>query len=143
MLYPLATVEVAVHISEIKPGQVVIRCFSCRQFESKVRSCRKCMTVTCEQLHPPGRPLQKRDWTHEHGAKSRQNRKDNSEMQSHVVIERQPGHHTGVRWGNSPVVPEEGGIDLLEIGHNVFVRNHNPGGGPGRSGSVLQIRGVC
>src|SRR6476620_5821777 len=87
-VHPFATAEDSLHATEIMPGHVVVRCFACRQFESEVGCCRKCVSIGCKQLHPPGRMLQKRHRAREHSVKSQQSGRTNSQNQTHVVIER-------------------------------------------------------
>ncbi len=54
--------------------------FAAANSKAKFGRCRKCVTVACQQLHPSRRSLQERHRAGEHGVKSRQNRKDNSQI---------------------------------------------------------------
>lgn len=87
-MHPFTAAEDGFDPSKVEPGQVVIYCFCCRQFEGEVRCRRKRLALACHQLQPPGWSLQKRHRACEHSAASYDNRRTNSQNQTHVMIER-------------------------------------------------------
>ena len=116
------------HVTQIQPGQIVIRRPAHRQFEREVRRRRERAGVVGQQLHPPGRLLQKRHRTHQHcRAPEHAAGAEHAEEQAHVVVEGQPRHQSGVRRRNIAVVLEVVGHDLLDIREDVLVRDHHTG----------------
>ena len=127
------SVDDAQHITQIEPGDVVIRGSSHRQFEREVRRSRERAAIGRQQLHPPGRfaaettpdssALAPRASAPGHiGA--------NKPMyQSHVVVEGQPRHHGGVRrWDFSVVLEVVGRIICSKLAITLRCETTTPAG---------------
>ena len=141
-VHALAAAQQAEHVPEVMAGQVFVRGAADRQLEGEVRCRAHDVRMARQQFHPPRRALQERHRAHHHAVQAAENRYADTEQQAHVVIEGQPRHHSGIRWGDLAEVHEEVGVNLLEVGRQVAIGDHDARGLPRRPRGVLQIRDV-